>query len=125
MAHRTGRRQPLAPVSRKRSGARRPLPAGPRDTALARFEDLKRKTPGEPGVLHRGYALYLSIRTIVGLGMLLLPPYATEPRYFAPVGRPVVEIDTAPVVPVVAVAGALTVMLPASVLPSVQLNKLK
>jgi len=57
----------------------------------------------------------VSTRTIVGLGIPAAPSYATEPRYFVPAAKPLVEIEISPVIPVSAAAGAVTVMLPAAV----------
>ena len=57
---------------------------------------------------------------MVGFGSPVLPPYATEPRYFVPATSPEKVRLIAPVAPSVALAGALTIMLPASVLPSSQ-----
>src|SRR5687767_11253112 len=59
-----------------------------------------------------------SIRTIVGSGMPEAPPYTTEPRYLVPAASPLVPMVIAPVCPVIALAGADTVMLPALALPS-------
>ena len=65
-----------------------------------------------------GYGV--STRTIVGFGIPTGPLYATEPRYLVPVVRPLKVRLIAPVVPMVAAAGAVTVMFPAAVLPSNQ-----
>src|SRR6185369_1439645 len=63
---------------------------------------------------------YGSTRTIVGFGSPAVPPYATEPRYFVPAVNPLNVRLIVPVAPFVAAAGALTVMLPALVVPSNQ-----
>ena len=47
------------------------------------------------------------------------------PSYFVPAVNPLYVRLIAPVPPIVAVAGALTAMLPADVLPSTQANKVK
>src|SRR5258705_3924301 len=68
---------------------------------------------------------YGSMRTMVGFGNPVMPPYATDPRYFVPGANPVNVRLIVPVAPSVAVAGALTAMFPAVVDPSSQLNSVK
>src|SRR4051794_34479486 len=62
---------------------------------------------------------------MVGLGSPPLPVYATDPRYFVPAARPVKVRLTVPEPPVVAAAGAVTVMLPTAADPSTHENSLK
>ena len=51
-----------------------------------------------------------------------MPLYATQPRYFVAGASPLNVSEMVPVPPVVATAGAATVMFPAAVLPSSQWN---
>src|SRR5687767_11634528 len=67
----------------------------------------------------------VSTRTMVGLGMLVLPLYATLPRYLVAGASPLKLSVIVPVAPVVADAGAFTVILPAAADPSSQWNKVK
>ena len=64
----------------------------------------------------------MSTRTMVGLVADASPASATEPRYFVAPSSPLKLSPTCPVWPMVAVAGAVTVMFPASVDPSSHWN---
>ena len=64
------------------------------------------------------------MRTIVGLGMPVVPPQTTDPRYLVAGARPLVPIVIDPVWRTAAVGGTLTVMLPAAALPSSQVCSL-
>src|SRR5690348_5541106 len=68
---------------------------------------------------------YGSTRTMVGFGMPAAPAYATEPKYLVPVVRPLKLRLMAPVWPRTAVEGAVTVMFPASAVPSTHANSVK
>ena len=71
-----------------------------------------------PGYIRATSASYGSTRTIVGFGIPAAPEYATEPRYFVPLVRPLNVRLMVPLTPSVAAGGAVTAMLPAGVDPS-------
>jgi hypothetical protein len=82
-------------------------------------QDEKNRGPKAAVELYRRALRYgVSTRTMVGFGNPAMPPYATEPRYFVPAPSPLKVRLIAAVVPSVAAAGAVTVMLPASAVPS-------
>src|ERR1700694_4861872 len=67
----------------------------------------------------------VSTRTMVGSGRPSMPEYATDPRYLVPRANPLNVRPIVPVPPRVAVAGALTDMLPEAVEPSAHENSVK